>query len=82
MLLLQLGYWERIGLQPLCKEENLKPEAMKKILEHYEFTKRLSRKEELKNLPNYKVKLIERFYVFSNFLLKTRQLIERFYVDF
>ncbi|EJO34037.1 type I site-specific deoxyribonuclease, HsdR family [Acinetobacter radioresistens WC-A-157] len=52
--------------QYLCKEENLKPEAMKAVLEHYEFTKRLPRKEELKDLPNYKVKLFERENVLSN----------------
>lgn len=68
--------------QHLCKEENLKPEAMKQVLEHYEFTKRLPRKEELKDLPNYKVKLFERENVFSNLLVKTRQLIEKFYTGF
>ena len=68
--------------QHLCKEENLKPEAMKQVLEHYEFTKRLPRKEELKDLPNYKVKLFERENVFSNLLVKTRKLIEKFYVGF
>ena len=68
--------------QHLCKEENLKPEAMKQVLEHYEFTKRLPRKEELKDLPNYKVKLFERENVFSNLLVKTQKLIEKFYVGF
>lgn len=68
--------------QHLCKEENLKPEVMKNVLEHYEFTKRLPRKEELKDLPNYKVKLFERDNVFTNLLSKTRQFIERFYVGF
>ena len=66
--------------QHLCAEENLKPEAMQQVLEHYEFTKRLPRKEELKDLPNYKVKLFERENVFSNLLVKTRKLIEKFYV--
>ncbi|WP_338840880.1 type I restriction endonuclease subunit R [Acinetobacter lwoffii] len=68
--------------QHLCQEENLKPEAMKTVLEYYEFTKRLPRKEELKDLPNYKVKLFERENVFSNLLVKTRKLIEKFYVGF
>ena len=63
----------------LCQEENLKPEAMKEILDHYQYTQRLPRKEELKALPNYKVKLFERDNVFSNLLVKTRQLIEKFY---
>lgn len=65
--------------QHLCAEENLKPEVMKEVLDHYEFTQRLPRKEELKDLPNYKVKLFERDNVFNNLLVKTRQLIEKFY---
>ncbi|MEQ1275011.1 type I restriction endonuclease subunit R [Acinetobacter ursingii] len=65
--------------QQLCEQENLKPEAMKEVLDHYEYTHRLPRKEELKDLPNYKVKLFERDNVFTNLLVKTRQLIERFY---
>ena len=66
--------------QQLCEEENLKSEQMKVVLDNYEFTKRLPRKEELKELPNFKVKLFERDNVFTNLLLKTRQLIEKFYV--
>ncbi len=68
-----LQFWDaekEQAYQHLCKEENLKPEAMKQVLEHYEFTKRLPRKEELKDLPNYKVKLFERENVFSNLLVK------------
>ena len=53
---------------------------MKQVLDHYQFTKRLPRKEELKDLLNYKVKLFERDNVFSNLLVKTRQFIEKFYV--
>jgi type I restriction enzyme R subunit len=68
--------------QQLCEQENLKPEAMKEVLDHYEYTHRLPRKEELKDLPNYKVKLFERDNVFTNLLVKTRQLIERFYTGF
>ena len=68
--------------QHLCEQENLKPEEMKKVLENYEFTQRLPRKEELKDLPNFKVKLFERENVFSNLLAKTRQLIEKFYTGF
>ena len=66
--------------QHFCKEENLKPEAMKQVLDNYEFNKRLPRKEEMKELPNYKVKLFERDNVLTNLLVKTRQLIEKFYV--
>ena len=64
----------------ICEAEYLKPDVMKQVLDHYEFTQRLPRKEELKDLSNYKVKLFERDNVFSNLLIKTRQLIEKFYV--
>lgn len=66
--------------QHFCEQENLKPEVMKQVLDNYEFNKRLPRKEEMKELPNYKVKLFERDSVLSNLLVKTRQLIEKFYV--
>lgn len=66
--------------QNLCEKENLKPEALKKVLDHYEFTKRLPRQEELKDLPNFKVKLFERENVFSSLLVKTKQFIEKFYI--
>ena len=69
-----------ITYQRLCEEENLKSEQMKVVLDNYEFTKRLPRKEELKELPTYKVRLFERDNVFTNLLVKTRQLIEKFYV--
>ncbi|WP_284077681.1 type I restriction endonuclease subunit R [Acinetobacter nosocomialis] len=78
-------YWDvqkEQAYQHLCEQEDLKPEAMKKVLEDYAFNQRLPRKEELKDLPNYKVKLFEREHVFSNLLAKTRQLIEKFYVGF
>ncbi|NHB66989.1 type I restriction endonuclease subunit R, partial [Acinetobacter sp. GFQ9D192M] len=65
--------------QYLCQEENLKPEAMRTVLENYEFTKRLPRKEELKDLPNFKVKLFERETVFNQLWDKTKQFIQTFY---
>lgn len=40
------------------------------------------RKEELKDSPNYKVKLFEWDNVFNHLLIRTRQLIEKFYVEF
>ena len=66
--------------QHFCEQENLKPDVMKQVLDNYEFNKRLPRKEEMKELPNYKIKLFERDNVLTNLLVKTRQLIEKFYV--
>ena len=76
-------FWDtekELAYQQLCEHEKLKPEAMKAVLDNYEFTKRLPRKEELINLPDYKIKLFERDSVFSSLLSKTRQFIEKFYV--
>ena len=66
--------------QQLCEQENLKPEVMRSVLDNYEFTKRLPRQEELKDLPNFKVGLFKRESVFNNLLNKTKQFIEKFYV--
>ena len=66
--------------QHFCEQEKLKPEVMKQVLDNYEFNKRLPRKEEMKDLPNYKVKLFERDSILNNLMVKTRQFIERFYI--
>lgn len=66
--------------QHFCEQENLKPEVLKLVLDNYEFNQRLPRKEEMKELPNFKVKLFERDNVLTNLMVKTRQLIEKFYV--
>ena len=66
--------------QHFCEQENLKPEVLKQVLDNYEFNQRLPRKEEMKELPNFKVKLFERDNVLTNLMVKTRQLIEKFYV--
>ncbi|QKY89363.1 type I restriction endonuclease subunit R [Acinetobacter sp. NEB 394] len=68
--------------QYFCEQENLKPEVLKQVLDNYEFNQRLPRKEEMKELPNFKVKLFERDNVLTNLMVKTRQLIEKFYVGF
>ncbi|MEN8367609.1 type I restriction endonuclease subunit R [Acinetobacter bereziniae] len=68
--------------QQLCETENLKPDVMKTVLDNYEFTKRLPRQEELKDLPNYKVGLFKRESVLNDLLAKTRRFIEKFYVGF
>lgn len=78
-------YWDvqkEQAYQHFCEQENLKPEAMKQVLDNYEFNQRLPRKEEMKELPNFKVKLFERDNVLTNLLAKTRQLIKKFYVGF
>ena len=68
--------------QQLCEEENLKVDSMKNVLNHYEFTKRMPRTEEIKDLPNFKIKFFERENVLSHLLGKTRNFIEKFYKGF
>ena len=53
---------------------------MKQVLENYEFNQCLPRKEEMKELPNFKVSLFQRDNILTNLMVKTRQLIEKFYV--
>ena len=76
-------FWDvekEAAYQKLCEEENLKLESMQKLIHDYEYTKRMPRKDELKDLPNYKVGLFQRDNVLSKLLSKTHQLIERFYM--
>ena len=77
------NFWDvekEAAYQKICVEENLKVETMQKVIQNYEYTKRLPRKDELKDLPNYKVGLFQRENVLSNLLNKTHQLINRFYM--
>lgn len=40
--------------QQLCEQENLKPEVMKEVLEHYEYTNRFPRKKNWKTCQTIK----------------------------
>ena len=77
-----IGAEKEQAYQHFCEQEKLKPEVMKQVLDNYEFNQRLPRKEEMKELPNFKVKLFERDNVLTSLMVKTRQLIEKFYVGF
>ena len=68
--------------QQLCEEENLKADTMKDVLKNYEFTQRMPRKEEMSNLPNYKVGLFKRDGILNELLSKTQRFIEKFYIGF
>lgn len=68
--------------QQLCEEENLKADTMKEVLKNYEFTQRMPRKEEMSDLPNYKVGLFKRDGILNNLLSKTQRFIEKFYIGF
>lgn len=76
-------FWDvekEAAYQKMCVEENLKVETMQKVIQNYEYTKRLPRKDELKDLPNYKVGLFNRDTVLNKLMIQTHQLIERFYI--
>lgn len=68
--------------QQLCEQENLKPDVMKSVLKQYEFTKRMPRKEEISELPNYKLGLFKRDGILNDLLSKTQRFIEKFYIGF
>ncbi len=77
-----MGCREGTGLSALCVEENLKADEMKAVLENYEYTQRMPRKEELIVLPNFKVGLFKREGILNDLLSKTRQFIDKFYKGF
>ena len=55
---------------------------MKSVLKQYEFTKRMPRKEEISELPNYKLGLFKRDGILNDLLSKTQRFIEKFYIGF
>lgn len=65
--------------QHLCQQENLKPEAFKKIIDDYEFTKRLPDLDAVTELMITPPKIRERKTVMANLKAKTQGFIERFY---
>lgn len=67
--------------QQLCEEDNLKADVMQDILKTYESNKRLSNRNEIQALPNYKVKLFERNALHNCLINKTRQFIQKFYKE-
>ena len=67
--------------QQLCEEDNLKADVIQDILKTYESNKRLSNRNEIQALPNYKVKLFERNALHNRLINKTRQFIQKFYTE-
>lgn len=65
--------------QHICKEENLKADEFKKVLEQYEYTKRMPERNDISKLPTKSPKLKERQSVLTNLVNKTKSFIEKFY---
>ena len=77
-------FWDvekEAAYQELCKDNNLKADVMQEILRKYETSKRLPDRNEVKALPNYKVKLFERKPLHERLMGKTRDFIQKFYAD-
>ncbi|MEX5538809.1 hypothetical protein ABFV54_27255, partial [Pseudomonas syringae] len=49
--------------QHICKEENLKADEFRKVLEQYEYTKRMPERNDISKLPTKPPKLKERLSV-------------------
>jgi type I restriction enzyme R subunit len=68
-------FWDvekEAAYQKLCEEKNLKVDVMQDILKTYEANKRLPTRNEVKALPNYKVKLFERNALHNRLIDKIR----------
>lgn len=66
--------------QALCKKENLNVAVFEKMINDYQYTKRIPRKDELTKLPNYKMKLSQRSSILDQLVAQTRAFIEKFYM--
>lgn len=77
-------FWDlekEAAYQKLYQENNLKADVMQEILRKYETSKRLPNRNEVKALPDYKVKLFERKPLHERLMGKTREFIQKFYAD-
>ena len=57
------NYWtvnKKEAFVKLCAEENLSPQELEKILNHYTFANRLPRDQEIVDTLNFKPKILER----------------------
>jgi len=74
-------YWtanKKEALMKLCAEENLSPQELKKILNHYTFANRLPRDDEIVDTLNFKPKILERKPIIERVADKIKSFIDTF----
>ncbi len=75
------NYWtanKKEAFSKLCAEENLSPQELQKILNHYTFANRLPRDQEIVDTLNYKPKIRERKPIIERVADKIKSFIDTF----
>jgi len=74
-------YWtasKKEALMKLCAEENLSPQELEKILNHYTFANRFPRDDEIVDTLNFKPKILERKPIIERVADKIKSFIDTF----
>jgi len=74
-------YWtanKKEAFVKLCAEENLSPQELEKILNHYTFANRLPRDQEIVDTLNFKPKILERKPIIERVADKIKAFIDTF----
>ena len=75
------NYWtdnKKEAFMKLCAEENLSPQELEKILNHYTFANRLPRDQEIVDTLNFKPKILERKPIIERVADKIKSFIDTF----
>ncbi|MDP1559254.1 MAG: type I restriction endonuclease subunit R [Nitrosomonas sp.] len=74
-------YWtvnKKEAFSKLCTEENLSPQELEKILNHYTFANRLPRDQEIVDTLNFKPRILERKPIIERVADKIKSFIDTF----
>ncbi|MBV6449286.1 type I restriction endonuclease subunit R [Nitrosomonas sp.] len=75
------SYWtdsKKEAFSELCKAENINPQELEKLLNHYAFANRLPREQEIVDSLNFKPKILERKPIIKRVADKIKSFIDTF----
>ena len=75
------SYWtdsKKEAFSELCKAENINPQELEKLLNHYTFANRLPREQEIVDSLNFKPKILERKPIIKRVADKIKSFIDTF----
>ncbi|HQU99318.1 MAG TPA: type I restriction endonuclease subunit R [Nitrosomonas sp.] len=75
------SYWtenKKEAFSELCQEENINPQELEKLLNHYAFANRLPREQEIVDSLNFKPKILERKPIIKRVADKIKSFIDTF----
>ncbi|SEP15974.1 type I restriction enzyme, R subunit, partial [Nitrosomonas oligotropha] len=75
------SYWtdsKKAAFGELCKAENINPQELEKLLNHYAFANRLPREQEIVDSLNFKPKILERKPIIERVGDKIKSFIDTF----